>query len=90
MSVNGATTSQLGNNNDISNLYYVSVDQLGIADIIWLPPTVGNTMFHMTSMMFQPLQMKGLSKGLSDEDPYDYIWNFMDVCGPFLINNYHA
>lgn len=33
------------------------------------------------------LQMKGLFRGLSTEDPHDHIWNFMDVWVPFSFKN---
>ena len=63
MSVNGSNASQLGNNNDIRNLQDINVDQLGCAEAILLPLTVGNAVFHVTSTMLQLLQMEGLFGG---------------------------
>lgn len=33
------------------------------------------------------LQIKGLYRRLAQEDPYDHIQNFVDVCGPFSFKN---
>ncbi|KAH0672409.1 hypothetical protein KY284_023496 [Solanum tuberosum] len=58
------------------------VDQ---ASAICLPPTMGNTVFHINSPMLHFLEMKGLYGGKSHEDPHNHLKIFIDVCGPFTL-----
>ena len=60
---------------------------LGIVSVIWLPQVEENAEFHMTSMMLQHLQMKGLFQGFAHKDHYDHIKNYVDVSGPLSFKN---
>lgn len=76
--------TQVRNNDDIRHLYEVIEDQLGSACAIWLPPIVGNTVFHVTSTILQLFQRKGIFGVPSYEDPHDHIYNFVGV-GHFVL-----
>ena len=75
MSVNGSNVwgedlqRQNAQNNDVGNMNDVDPDQIGSAGAIRLPPTVGNVVFHVTGIMLQLLQMKGLFEGMRTKTP---------------------
>lgn len=87
ISVNGSNTSQLGHQDNIVNLNDVNEAQLVGVGAINSPLVVGNTVFHMNSIMLKILQMKGFFEGLAHKDSYEHILNIVDVCGPFVIEN---
>ena len=88
MSVNGSNASHVGQQDGIGNLNDVNdPSRLGGVGAIRQPLIDGNVVFHVTSLMVQLLQMKGLYGGLAHEDPHEHILNFVDVCRPLSIKN---
>lgn len=82
MSVNGSNSSKLGHQDDICNLNHVNeVTQVDGVGAICLPQIMGNIVFHLTSMMLQLLQMKGLFTMLarSRGSPSPYREHFVRV-----------
>lgn len=67
---------------DEDNLVFI-----GRASTILLPPMVSNMTFHVTNSMPHLLQMKGLFRGLPQEDTNCHIKNFAEVCQFFNIDN---
>lgn len=57
--------------------------ELGVVEVIRLPPMVGSTVFQVISPMLHLLQMKGLFEGQAVEDENRNLCNFMDICLPF-------
>lgn len=86
------TGSKSGQHNDIANLdkiTNVNKARLNVVvnGAIRLPQTEGNVVFHITRAMLQLLQIKGFYRGQPNEDPHDYISNFLYVCSPSIFKN---
>lgn len=59
---------------------------LGVAGSIHLPPTVGNTVFQVISLMVHLFQMKELFGGHAVENANRHLHNFVRVCLSFKMN----
>lgn len=59
---------------------------LGFAGATYVPPTIGNVVFQVTSPMLH-LQIKGLFGAKAVEDSNLHLCNFMDVCLPSKMRN---
>lgn len=60
---------------------------VGNVGAIHLLPAEGNSVLYVATTMLHPLQIKGFYGGKSNEDPYDHIRNFLDVCSQLIFKN---
>ena len=86
MSVNGRQIGHqycIGYLNDIKEPHVDDPHLMGCICAILLPTIERNSVLHITSSMLQILKLKGLFSGLENEDAYEHLRNFGDICGPF-------
>lgn len=72
------------NAGDVNDIY---INFIATNGAIWLLPTIGRKIFHVTWTILQVFQMRGTFGGLDHMNPHEHLQNFVDIHVIFLFNN---